>query len=277
MKIGIVTDSTADIPPEFQTELGIEVIPAILNIGQNSYTDGEGISRQEFYERLPGFKILPTTSAPSVGSFQERYEKLLSSGVDKILSIHPPLNLSGILNSARLAADSFVNKIKLIDSGQVSLGLGFQVLAVAEDSTRGAGLEELIKKIESIKRRVRLMALLDTLEYLRRSGRVSWAGAKVGEFLNIKPMVELRHGLVQRIGQVRTRAQGAQRLFENLIGWGPLERLAILHTNAESRAKDFLQKIHQEVHNPVMIVNVTSVIGTHVGPDGLGFVAIPCP
>jgi len=275
MRIGLVTDSTSDIPLNLIEKHSIEVVPAILNIGTSSFMDGEGITREEFYERLPIMKSSPTTSSPSVGSFQVCYEKLFSAGVEKIISIHPPIHLSGIFNAARLAAESFGERVQILDSGQVSLGLGFQVLAAAEAIARQAGLGEILDLVEGIQKRVRVIALLDTMEYLRRSGRVSWARAKMGDLLNIKPLIELRFGVVERIGQVRTHAQGIQRLFENIQNWQPLERLAILHTNAEVAARKLLEDINPNLKAPPMVVNVTTVIGIHVGPDGLGIAAVP--
>ena len=183
MKIAFVTDSTADISVELQAHHGIEVIPALVNIDGKSYKDGIDITREEFYELLPKLASLPTTSAPSVGSFQERYERLLKTGAACVLSIHPPDRLSGIFNAARLAAQGFGERVKVLDSGQVSLGLGFQVLMAAEAAARNAMLEEVLCLVESIRQRARVAALLETMEYIRRSGRVSWAKAMLGSLL----------------------------------------------------------------------------------------------
>jgi len=275
MKIGLVTDSTSDLPGSIIDRHSIEVVPAILNLGETSFKDGEGLTREEFYERLPGLTSSPTTSAPSVGSFQERYEKLLTGGAEVILSIHPPEVLSGIFNAARLAAESFGERVHVLDSGQLSLGLGYQVIIAAEAVGREAVLGEILELVMSVKQRVRVMALLDTMEYLRRSGRVSWAKAMVGGLLNLKPLIELRFGMVKRIGQARTRAQGIQRLIESINKWGPHERMAILHTNAEITARQFLEDLNPNLSHPALIVNVTTVIGTHVGPNGLGFAVVP--
>lgn len=275
MKIGLVSDSTSDLPGDIIDRYAIEVVPAILNIGKTSFEDGKGMTREHFYERLPSLTSSPTTSAPSVGSFQLRYEKLLAGGAEIILSIHPPDKLSGIFNAARLAADSFGERVHVLDSGQLSLGLGFQVIAAAEAVARDAVIGEILDLVESIKQRVRVMALLDTMEFLRRSGRVSWAKAMVGGLLNLKPMIELRFGLVKRIGQVRTRSQGIQQLIENIQKWGPHERMAILHTNAEVAARQLLEDLNPHLSHPALVVNVTTVIGTHVGPNGLGFAVVP--
>jgi DegV family protein with EDD domain len=275
MKISFVTDSTADLPPELATRHGIEVVPALINIAGKSHTDGVDISREEFYRLLPTLNPLPTTSAPSVGSFQKSYEKLFKTGAEFICSIHAAADLSGIFNAARVAAESFGERVRVLDSGQLSLGIGFQVLAAAEAAAHGKIIDEVLAIIESIRQRVRVAALLDTLDYVRRSGRVSWAKAVVGNLLHIQPLIELRHGAVQRAGQARTRSNGISQLKDMLTSWGPLERLAVLHTNAETAARQLLEEVKLKVPVPPLLVNVTTVIGTHVGPNGLGFAAVP--
>jgi DegV family protein with EDD domain len=275
MKIGFVSDSTSDIPVNLAEQLGIEIIPAVVNIDGKSYLDGVDISREEYYMRLPGFTHLPSTSTPSVGSFQERYEKMLIAGVDSVISLHPPSVLSGIFNAARLAAQPFGERIKVLDSGQVSLGLGFQVILAAEAAARGAIQGDVMALLESLHRRVRVTALLETIDYVRRSGRVSWAAAMIGGVLRLHPLVELRDGFVQRLGQARTRLQGIKRLVETLNSWGALERLAVLHTNAESAARQLMEDVKSKVDAPPLLVNVTTAIGTHVGPNGLGFAVVP--
>jgi DegV family protein with EDD domain len=275
MKIGFVTDSTSDIPDELAKQYGIQVIPALVNINGKSYTDGVEISREEFYTRLPNLKPPPMTSSPSVGAFQQSYEKLFRAGVDYVVSIHPPNELSGIFNAARLAGQEFGQRVRVLDSGQLSLGLGFQVILAAEAAARGAILEEVLAGVESVRKRVRLAALLDSIEYIHRSGRVSWAVAMIGGMLRLQPLIELRYGLVHRLGQARTRLQGIERLVDTLNSWGPLERLAVLHTNAESAAFQLLEDVKAKVNIPPLLINVTTAIGTHVGPNGLGFVAVP--
>jgi DegV family protein with EDD domain len=275
MKIGLVTDSTADVPEYLAGKHGIEIVPALVNIDGRSFTDGIEISRENFYTRLPELTPPPTTSSPSVGSFQERYEKLLRAGSDFVVSIHPPNELSGIFNAARLAAEAFGQRVKVLDSGQISLGLGFQVILAAEAAAKGAILDEVTALVESVRKRVRLVALLDSIEYIHRSGRVSWAVAKIGGILRIQPLIELRYGIVHRLGNARTRLQGIDRLMEALNSWGPLERLAVLHTNAESSARQLLEEVKTKVAVQPLLVNVTTAIGVHVGPNGLGFTAVP--
>ena len=274
MRIEIVTDSTSDIPPEIAEEYHIHIVPAILNIEGKSLEDGPGISRREFYERLPHMQTLPTTSAPSTGSFHKIYEKVIKQGADKVISLHAPAPLSGIYNAARLAAESFGDRVHVDDSGSLTLGLGFQAMAASEAARDGASLEEVFAHVEDVRKRIHLVAMLDTFEYVRRSGRVSWAKAALGALLNIKPFIGVKDGAVLRLGEARTRLKGVQRLADKLLGLGPLDRLAILHTNIEDEARQFLASLNMKLPAPALIVNVTTIIGTHVGPKGLGFVAV---
>ena len=276
MKLGLVTDSTSDLPQYLIEQYEIEVVPTILILDGKEYADGKGISREEFYARLPDFKTSPTTAAPSIGDFSARYEKLLSKGCDHIISIHTAGTLTSILSAARQAADGFPNRITTIDSLSLSMGLGFQVLAAAESAENG--LEATLSAIESARRRLRVFAALDTMEYLRRSGRVPSAVAILGGMLSIKPLIELTGGEVRAIGAVRTTTQADERMFNFMKSCGKLERLAILHTGAESRARRFLNQLMQEMSQSlprdILMVNVTAVIGTHLGPNGLGFAAV---
>jgi len=272
-KIAIVTDSTADIPDELAREYRIHVVPNIIVIEGQGMEDGKGITRDQFYAQMPMMKSLPTTATASSGTYQELYHRLIQEGFHCILSIHPSSLLSGIFNAASAAARAFGARVRVIDSQSVSLGLGFQVLAAAE-SALTQPVERVLALIDDVRQRVRLVAMLDTLEYLRRSGRISWARARLGNLLNIKPFVELRQGRVLSLGEVRTRRKGIERLLHILRNLGPLERLAILHTSALEEARAILEELQPQLPYPPLVVNVTTVIGAHVGPNGLGFVAV---
>lgn len=276
MKLGIVTDSTSDLPQYFIEQHELEVIPSILVLDGKEYADGTGLSREDFYRRLPSLQNQPTTAAPSIGEFSSRYDSLLRRGVDHILSIHAASQLTSIVNTARQAAKEFGDKITVIDSTSLSLGLGFQVLAAAEAAE--LGLPAALEAIESTRQRLHVYAALDTMENLRRSGRVPAAVTILGGLLNIKPMIELIHGEVKPLAAARTTKQANEKMLSSLLQFGPLERLAVLHTGAEGRAREFLnalmQKASQSVPRDILMVNVTTVIGTHVGPNGLGFAAV---
>ncbi len=272
--IAIVTDSTADIPDELLAQHEIYMVNNYIIIEGKSYEDRKDISREEFYTALPNLKSFPTTATAPSGIYQALYEQLLSQGKEVILSIHVSGRLSGILNAASAAANSFVNRVKVIDSLNVSMGLGFQVLAAAEAARQGASVEAILSLLDELRKRIKLIAMLDTVEYLHRSGRVSWAKARLGELLRIKPFVEVLNGQVLSLGETRTYQKGFTRIVEIIRRISPLEKLAILHTNAEDRAHQLLEEIKDILPTQVLTVNVTSVIGSHVGPNVLGFTAI---
>jgi DegV family protein with EDD domain len=271
--IAFVTDSTADIPKELASRHNIHVVPNIIIIDGQSLEDGKGISRQEFYTQLPKMKAFPTTATASSGTYQQLYQRLFQEGFSQILSIHAASMLSGIFNAARLAAQAFGERVHVIDSHYVTLGLGFQVIMAAEAALHEP-VDSILALLEDIRQRARVIAMLDTLEYVRRSGRVTWARAYLGELLQIKPLIELREGQVFRRGEERTRRKGIERLLKLLHSLGKLERLAVLHTNAEEEALRLVDDLRPEVLAQPFCVNVSPIIGAHVGPNGLGFAAV---
>jgi DegV family protein with EDD domain len=276
MKLGIVTDSTSDLPSYLVEQHEIVVVPTILILDGKEYADGIGISREDFYNRLPSLQTPPTTAAPSIGDFATPYETLLSHGCDHILSIHAASQLTTVVNVARQAAKEFPDKVTCVDSGSLSMGLGFQVLAAAEEAE--SGLRSALEAVESTRKRLQVKAALDTMEYLKRSGRVPGAVATIGGVLSIKPMIELVDGEVKAIGAIRTTKQADERILNFALSAGEMERLAVLHTNAEARARhlldELMERARKSLPRDIVFVNVTAVIGTHLGPNGLGFAAI---
>lgn len=271
--IAIVTDSTADIPQKLASQYQIHIVPNIVVIDGVSFEDGKDLTRGEFYENLPSMKTYPTTSTASPGVYQKLYGTLLKGEAQQIISIHASSKLSGIFNAATLGAQEYGERVKVIDSESLSLGLGFQVLAAAQAATTQS-LKEILSIIKDIRSHVHLVAMLDTLEYIHRSGRVSWARAQIGDLLRIKPFLTIKDGAVARMGEVRTRKNGINRLRNLLHDLGPLRQLAILHSNAEADARKLLTEMSPLVSSQPLLVYVTTVIGTHVGPHGLGFVAL---
>jgi DegV family protein with EDD domain len=270
----IVTDSTSDIPRDVLDKLNIFQIPVDLTLENTTYLDGFDLSRNEFYQRLPSLEVLPTTAAPSVGRFQGIYKEIFNQGYSEIISIHAASALSGIYNAARIAAEEFTEKILVLDSKQLSLGLGFQVIEAARAAADKTPPEKIVHKVASLQKRLGVFALLDTFKYIHRSGRVSWAKARIGSMLNIKPIIELNDGQVLNRGLARARGNGLRLLGNYLEGLGPLEQLAVLHTNAAKAGEEFISR-HSPPHiKDPMLVNVTTIIGTHVGPNGIGFAAV---
>jgi DegV family protein with EDD domain len=274
MKIAIVTDSTADIPAEIARETQIHVVPNIVVIEGQSYRDGEDITRREFYERLPDMKDHPTTATASSGTYLQLYKLLFQQGAQNILSIHVSGLLSGVCNAARVAAQEFGDRVRIIDSEQLTLGLGFQALSAAEAVKQGSSIGNILEMLQDIRERVHVIAMLDTLEYVRRSGRVSWARARLGNLLQVKSFIEVRDGQVFSLGKTRTRRKGIEKMLQYLRDLGPLDQLAILHSNAESDARRLLMEFNPDLKTDPLVVNVTTAIGIHVGPNGLGFAAV---
>jgi DegV family protein with EDD domain len=222
MKIGIVTDSTSDLPAYLVEEHNIQVVPTILVLEGKEYLDGIDITRGDFYARLPALNASrpPTTAAPSIGDFTKPYETLFTKGYDHVISIHSASQLTTIINVARQAAQAFPNKVTCVDSGSLTMGLGFQVIAAAEEAE--LGLKPALDAIASTRKRLRVSAVLDTMEYLRRSGRVPATVAALGGLLSIKPMIELVDGQVKPIGAVRTTSQADDRILNFLLKEGEI-------------------------------------------------------
>lgn len=276
MPLGIVTDSTCDLPLSTVEQLGILVVPSILVLAGREYEDGPGLSRQEFYSSLPDLSSPPTTAAPSAGEFHLRYRQLFDSGCEHLLSIHAAESLTAICAAARQAASEFAGRVTVVDSHSLSLGLGFQVLAAARAAE--LGLDSALHAIQSTRRRLRLWAALDTLTYARRSGRISAVISAFGALLHIKPLVELIDGEVRPVAATRTSRQATERMAALVRSGGPLEQLAILHSGAEARAREFLARLMREssisLPRDILLVNVTPVIGAHVGPNALGMAIV---
>lgn len=270
----IVTDSTSDVPPEEAEALSIEVVPVLITLNGHSYVDGLELSRADFYRRLPRTKAPATTAAPSPRAFEAVYEKVLSQGAERVLSIHPSEKLSSLVNIARQAATSFGDRVQVFDSWYVSLAAGFQAMQAGAAALAGETFETIVEVAQKARDRARVAAMIDTLEYIRRSGRVSWLRAGLGDLLRVKLLIRVADGMVQRIGQARTKARALEQLRSIAEAWGPLDRLAILHSAVPAEAAEFAQRLRDLYSQSPLIVDVTTAIGTHVGPGSIGLAAL---
>lgn len=278
--VRIVSDSTCDVPEAYIRRYGITVVPCIINAGAQSYRDIVDLSREDFYRAMPGMAEVPHTSGPPVGAFADAYAAAGRDGAE-VISLHPPAALSGIYNTARVGADNAglpPGRVHVVDAGQLSMGLGWLVIAAAELAEQGLRAAEILARIARLRARTYVYAALDTLKYLRHSGRVNWAQASLGSLLQIKLIVELHEGQLASFDRVRTRTRAAERLLEGLRALGPLERLAVMHTRAPAVAAE----IHHAVAGmaafaDIPIVEATPAIGTHIGPEAVGFAAVKQP
>lgn len=275
MSLRIVTDSASDLSSEQAAELGITLLPLFIHIGEQSYRDNVDLGRSEFYRRLPEIHPAPLTAAPGVGVFRAMYERLAAEGAQEILSIHVASRLSSLIDTARSAAREARNvAVTVFDSGQLSLGMGFAVQAAARAALAKRPLAEVVHVIESCLARTHVFAVLDSFTYLRRSGRVNTVIATMGSLLQIKPIMKMHAG-VPTAERVRTQVGAIRRLIELLKELVPLEQAALVHANAHERAEQLLQDVrHLLPGRTAPLVEISPVIGTHIGPGAVGFVCV---
>jgi DegV family protein with EDD domain len=273
LAIRIVTDSTADLPPRFAHDLGISVVPLSVIFGDEVFREGIDISHDLFYDKLIRGKEMATTSAPSVGDFLEVYEPLLKE-TDEIASIHISSKLSATCDNARQAAQILADRgarIEVIDSHVVSLGLTFVTLAAARVARENGDIEHIKAAVERTIRRLRIYFMLDTLEYLRRGGRIGRGRAFLGAVLRVKPLLSLRDGEVHPEERVRTKAHAMDRLFQIATSFHNIREVAIGYSTNPQDAHDFRQRLQAVLpHVNILVTRVGPVIGAHGGPGVLG-------
>jgi DegV family protein with EDD domain len=280
-KVAVITDSTAYIPDNLVKSLSITVAPQVLIWGEETFRDGVDIMPDEFYRRLKTAKVMPTTSQVSIGDMKTEFETLLENGYD-VLGIFISSKLSGTIQSATQARELLpkaADRISIVDSDSTAMAMGFHVLTAARAAQAGASLAECRKMAEESRAHTGVYFVVDTLEFLRRGGRIGGAQALLGSALNIKPILELRNGRIESIEKVRTKGKAIERMIDLVvhhIGDRKPVRLATLHANAETEAREALTKASLQIQ-PVetIFASVSPVIGTHAGPGtiGLAFMA----
>ncbi len=275
MSIRIVTDSTCDLPPEVIGQYGIGVVPLYINIEGKGYLDGVEISREEFYRKLPSCNPAPTTATASPEKYRQVYESLAQQGASGILSMHISPSLSAVLDTARIAAQATTSvPVTVFDSRQLSLGTGFLVEAAAKAAAAGASMGEIIAHLGDQIKRSHVFAALDTLEFLKRSGRMNGAVSAMGNLLQVKPLLRMFDGK-PTAERVRTRERATRRLLELLHEVGRLERVAIVHTHAPKRVAELRERAaHLLPAEDIMAIDITPVIGAHIGPGAVGFACV---
>ena len=273
MAIRVITDSTADLPPDMAAELGIEVVPLNVHFGTDTFRDGIDLSADEFYQRLVASPRPPTTSQPSVGAFLEVYQKALDEGADGIVSVHISAKLSGTWNSSVQAREQLADpsQVEVVDTGQASMGLGWVAAAAARAAQAGASLEEVANAARSAADKVRVLFLVDTLEFLQKGGRIGKAAAMFGSVLSIKPLLTIQEGEVHPLEKVRTRGKGVARLVQLVQEAAPLQSMAVLYTTTEDEARALAERLGPCVPGGEVVVGrLGTVVGTYAGPGLLG-------
>lgn len=280
MAVRIVTDSTCDLPAATIEKYNILVVPLYINVGKQGYLDGIDISREEFYRRLPTFPAHPTTAVPSPQKFRAVYDTLADEGASEVLSIHISIALSAVADVARVAAQETTSvPVTVLDSQQLSLGTGYLVETAAQMAEAGRTIAEILPVLEAQIRRSHVFAALDTLEFLKRSGRMNGFMASFATLLQIKPILKMYAGQ-PGTERVRTREHSTRRLIEMLHQVGALERVAIVHSHAPERVAELRSRAADLLpQHAILVAEITPVIGTHIGPGAAGFAAVgaaPC-
>ncbi len=275
-RIAVVTDSAAALPMELVRKYHIHVVPILLIWDGQTYRDGADITPGEVYRRLRGAKSLPTTSAPSVGDFLRAYTRLgREVGVEGIVSIHVSSELSAVHQAAWVASEAAegVVPVRVVDTGTAAMGQGFAVLAAARAAASGASLEEVAREAESVSRRAKVFAMLDTLEYLRRSGRVRRAVSVATSALSIKPILCIDGRGVDVLARPRTQRKALGVMLEEMercVGSRPVH-VAVMHADAPAEAEQLRQQVAVRFDClELFVTEFTPVMGSVAGPGLVG-------
>ncbi len=273
MKIGIVTDSTADLPAEIVKQHNIQVVPLYIHVGNESYLDGVEMTREQFYRGLPGYKKPPTTAVPGIDAFLKAFNHAIEAGAEAVISLHISNALSNTVDVARLAADRIRNiPVHVLDTGNLSLGVGLLARRSALMAEAGEKVKTIVEEVAEKAKHTYTVAVLSTLEFLRRSGRLSNLQFGLGSLLALKPIIKMNHGVIE-LERTRTIVGSNRRLMEIVQEKDKLEELAFVHTHAPEK----LEKLMVEAQHLVppgttpLVGEVTPVIGSHIGPGAVGF------
>ncbi len=271
MAIRIVTDSTADLPAEVAASLGITVVPLYVHFGDEQLRDGVDISSEEFFERLQRESRTPTTSQPPAGAFRDVYRNLAADG-SEIVSIHVSSKLSGTFASAQQGAAGLEGtEVRVVDSGTASMALGMAAIAAVEAAGRGASIDGVVAAAEDLLGRSHMLVIFDTLEYLRRGGRIGRGMELIGTLARLKPIATVRDGEVAAAGRVRTKNKAIEEVLRRFAELRPLERAGVVHATTPGECDyvaERLRGLAPEI--PITQSRIGPVLGVHAGPGVLG-------
>lgn len=275
----IVMDGAGDMPPEWKSEYGIEVIPINIHFDEQTYLQNVDLSSKDFYHLAEKGRAHPKTSQPSPHQFVAFYRRIAQHG-ERILSIHVTSKLSGTLASAQLAAQELAGEIEVIpfDSGVGSAGIGFLCREARLLERSGAALEQILQRLNQLRSQIHVTLTLDTLEYARRSGRVKTLQAALATLLNVKPVVVLRDGALEMAGRVRTRKRALEHIVEMMRErmQTRLVNVAVVHAHDLPTAKSLLEQVKRALHcHETFIAELSISVAANLGPGTVGIVAYP--
>ncbi len=272
MTVKVVTDSTSDLPSEVAKELGITVVPLYVHFGTNSYRDGIDLTTDQFYHKLVQSQILATTSVPSPGIFAQAYDKLAEE-TDEILVINISHKLSATYESATQAVDQMKSKcrVEVVDSQWALMALGLLVIAAAKAANSGASLDEVVALTRKNITRLDMRIAFDTLEYLRRGGRIGKAQAFFGSLLKVNPILTIKDGETYPSARERSRAKAMDYLYDFAASFSHIDEMAVEHATTPDEADGLVERIGAKFPKEhIYRSKVSPVIGAHVGPRVVG-------
>jgi DegV family protein with EDD domain len=275
--VRVVTDSACDLPDELLTELGVGLVSLRIRFGAEEFVDRSELSTKEFWSRCASFDGLPETSAPSPGHFKEAFESMAAQGADGVVCVNLSSKLSATIEAARQAARALEGSfpVRVVDSLSVTMGQGLVVTEAAQRAGEGAAIDEVASAAESAAGRIKVYGAIDTLENLKKGGRIGGARALLGSMLSIKPVIQVINGVVEEESKQRTRGRSLRYLVDKVRDAGPIVRLAAFSADAPDMDV-FLEMLHQVYPSEKLITgDVGPVIGTHCGPGAIGVAWIP--
>ena len=279
MTVRVVTDSGCDLPPGLCDELGIEVVPLSIRFGEETLVDRKDLTPAAFWAKCATMSGLPETAAPSPGAFEEAYRRAHAAGADGVVVVTLSRKMSATIEAADLAAANVGSDfpVRVVDSANASLGEGMTALLAAQAAAAGKDLDEVEAVARSASKRAKLFAAIDTLENLRRGGRIGGAQAMLGGLLSIKPLITVSAetgGEVAEAGKQRTRARALTAIVDNVRKVGPVEALGVMHAEATDLHELLARLDDIFPREEITIADVGAVIGTHVGPRCIGVVSV---
>lgn len=270
--IRVVTDSACDLPPALEQQYGIDIVPLTIRFGDEELVDRKDLTPTEFWARCKASAVLPETAAPSPGAFEDAFRRAVADGCDGVVCVSLSGALSATVQSAQLAAKAVADAIPVtvIDSQSITMGEGVMALAAAKAAAAGKGLEDVAGAAEDLVGRVKVFGALDTLENLKKGGRVGGAQAMIGSMLSIKPIIEVSSGKVEPESKQRTRSKSLAYLVDKVRQAGKVEQLAVMHGDAPDIEEflDMMGKVYPR--DEIIVGDIGAVIGTHGGPRVIG-------
>jgi len=270
MPVRIVTDSSADLSTDEVARLGIEVVPLSIRFGDEEFTDGVDLSVEQFYEKLASSADLPETAAPAPGAFEAAFRRQAEAGADAVVCINLSSGLSATYQSAQTAASASDLDVRVLDSRSITAGLGTQVTLAAEAAAGGASADDVVALVEGLVSRTHVMGALDTLDNLKKGGRIGGAQALLGSLLSIKPLLDISSGEVAEAGKARTRRKALEWLRDQIFALPVVEHLCVAHGMAPDLDDMLALLAPRYPADTIRVTTIGPTIGTHGGPRVMG-------